>query len=228
MSLLTQSALSAENTYHNPQDIHQTVESFLYEHYESHQLNTDIQEINISVNRVDPRLKLFQCDNPLTLSLNDSGTIGGTISIKTQCHGSKPWSIYLSAKVSIFTEVIVAVANLPKGTVLGSNHIEIQSLNISEIGSHYATNINQLMGKAISRNAQRGKPFRLATLKQPTVVKRGQEVVIEAQSGGIMVAAYATAMSDGRLGEQIRVKNTQSNQVVKATVLASGRVGVRF
>ncbi|MGI1677405.1 MAG: flagellar basal body P-ring formation protein FlgA [Cellvibrionaceae bacterium] len=230
IGLLMLSPLAAANNYHNLQDIQDTVEKFLYEYYEKKNQSSSMNKYQseISVNRIDPRLKLFQCDKPLTLSINDNGNIGGNVSVKTQCQGSKPWSVYVSTRVAIMDDVIVAITSLPKGTVLSAGHIDVATVNISEIGSHYATDINQLIGKAISRNIQRGKPIRLANLKEPTVVKRGQEVVIEAQTGGIMVAAYATAMSDGRIGEKISVKNNQSNQVVKATVLSSGRVGVRF
>ncbi len=221
-------ALSAE--YHDPRQIHDDVKKYLTDYYEEKSGDTRFnhQRTDISVNRIDPRLKLFQCDNPLTLSMTDNGNIGGNVSVKTQCNGSKPWSIYVSAQIAVLEDVFVAVSNLPKGTVLDAEHIELATINISDIGSHYATDINQLIGKAISRNVRRGKPIRLGNLRQPTVITRGQEVVIEAKTGAIVVAAYATAMSDGRLGEQIKVKNTQSNQIVSATVLASGRVGIEF
>lgn len=229
IALFSYSTHTTANEYHRSQDIHQDVSNFLTRHYDDQYANpTTTSEIEISVNRIDPRLKLFKCANPLTLSLKDSGNIGGNIAVKTQCQGEKPWSIYVSAKVSIYEDVLVAMNHLPRGTVIDESDIDFARINISEIGNYFADDFNQVIGKSLSRPIKRGSPIRLTQLKEPTVIKRGQEVVIEAQSSGIMVAAYATALSDGRIGEQIKVKNTQSNQIVKATVINQGRVGVRF
>jgi flagella basal body P-ring formation protein FlgA len=61
-------------------------------------------------------------------------------------------------------------------------------------------------------------------LDAPLVIKRGDTVSMEANIGGITVKTSGTAISDGRIGQQIRVKNNQSARVINAKVIGSGQV----
>jgi flagella basal body P-ring formation protein FlgA len=47
---------------------------------------------------------------------------------------------------------------------------------------------------------------------------------LEAQAGSIKVSTSGTALTDGRLGQKIRIKNNQSDRIVTGTVVASGKV----
>jgi len=58
----------------------------------------------------------------------------------------------------------------------------------------------------------------------PKLIRRGDQVVIVATTGGISVRMAGTAMADGRRDEQITVKNKSSNRLIKVRVVAPGTV----
>lgn len=64
-------------------------------------------------------------------------------------------------------------------------------------------------------------------LEPALLVSRGEQVVLEANRGGVQIRVKALALQDGRKGEQIRVQNLQSKREVYAEVVASGRVQIK-
>lgn len=181
-------------------------------------------EIAISVNRLDPRLRLHACDKALTFSLRDSGNEGGNLAVRTQCQGSVSWSIYVSAKVALRQEVYVASQNLPRGSVIAESDIVSTMMDTSTMGQLYATDPAQLVGKELTRTVGQGQALRLNNVTEPKVIRRGDAVLIEASSGAVMVASSGIALSDGKVGQQIRIRNESSKREVRVEVLGPGRV----
>jgi len=204
--------------------IYNSVSNFLDNHYRESGADTD--KVKITVSRLDSRLRLQRCDKSLTLTLRDTGIHGGNVAVRTRCEGSKPWAILVSAKVVIKLPVIVAKHNLIKGTVLSNSDIEVIQVDTTTLANGFVTDYEDTIGKQLTRPTMRGQPIRQASLSVPKVIKRGDTVVIEAHSRGIMVSGQGTALSDGKIGQQIRIKNEQSKRTVTARVIAAGRVQV--
>jgi flagella basal body P-ring formation protein FlgA len=56
------------------------------------------------------------------------------------------------------------------------------------------------------------------------LVKRGQQVVLLAQTSSIIVKMSGKAMADGAAGEKIKVKNLSSDRVIEGIVTENGSV----
>lgn len=202
--------------------IHSSVGSFLDNHYRESKADKD--KVKITVSRLDSRLRLHRCDKSLTFTLRDTGVHGGNIAVRTRCEGSKPWAILVSAKVVVKLPVIVAKHNLSKGTVLKDSDIEVIQVDTTTLANGFVTDFEATIGKQLTRPTMRGQPIRQASLSVPKVIKRGDAVVIEAHSRGITVSSQGIALSDGKIGQQIRIKNEGSKRTVTAEVIAEGRV----
>jgi len=61
-------------------------------------------------------------------------------------------------------------------------------------------------------------------LDAPIAVNKGDEVRIRSGQGLIAVSMNGTALGSGMPGEQIPVRNVQSDRVVKAWIVAPGLV----
>jgi flagella basal body P-ring formation protein FlgA len=60
------------------------------------------------------------------------------------------------------------------------------------------------------------------------LVKRGQEVIVTAGEGqGFQISLRAEALQDGGLGEQIRLKNSESGRSLSAVVTGPSEAKVR-
>jgi flagella basal body P-ring formation protein FlgA len=182
---------------------------------------------DIDVNTIDPRLSLHRCDKPLTHKLQSYGNSGGHLTVRTQCQSATThWSIYTPARVSMVSKVAIVSHNLPRGHRLSTADITLADHETSMLNAGYITDPARAAGMELKRALRQGDALREALLIQPEAIKRGDNVVVQARIGGLNVATSAEALSNGRVGEQIRVRNSKSERVVKARVVGPGRVEV--
>ncbi|WP_225319022.1 flagellar basal body P-ring formation chaperone FlgA [Cellvibrio sp. KY-GH-1] len=81
-----------------------------------------------------------------------------------------------------------------------------------------------MVGREAKRNIGKGEVFKTNQMDSPTTVRRGEVVMLESIAGAIKVSSSGTAMSDGRLGQKIRVKNSSSERVISGIVKGQGLV----
>ena len=76
------------------------------------------------------------------------------------------------------------------------------------------------------RSMAAGSELRLEFLTPPNDVNRGDSVQIEVRSGLARVALTARALTGGRSGDTISVRNPESNRTFQARVTGKGRAVV--
>lgn len=217
---LTLPPSQASTVRHDLGDLQQQVETFLERHYQQQ----DVERLEIKVGSLDPRLVLPDCPQPLVMSLNDSSNSGGNLTVQTRCEASQSWSIYVPAQVSLFRPLAVASRNLVRGDVVSASDISIEVVNISQLRQGYLARRENIIGQELQRPMNKGEAFRGSILDAPLVIKRGDAVHIEIQAGTIAVNSTGIAMANGRIGQRIRVRNSQSERIVSAEVVEAGKV----
>ncbi|NWE37611.1 flagellar basal body P-ring formation chaperone FlgA, partial [Pseudomonas gingeri] len=110
--------------------------------------------------------------------------------------------------------------------IIGYDDVAMRERDISMISQSYLTSIDQAIGQKLTRPMVADQVITLVHLEQAEVVRKGDQVVISASSGGLNVKMPGEALSNGGMSEQIRVKNLNSNRVIKARVTAPGQVEV--
>jgi flagellar basal body P-ring formation protein FlgA len=178
---------------------------------------------------LDSRLRLSLCDVPVDyqVSVQPSGLSSATV--KISCSGSAAnWTLYAPAQIAVFGETAVAAHSLERGSLIQTGDFRFVRQNLNLIGANYVDPATLIVGQELKRAVREGEPLRLSYIEPPKIVQRGDRVTLEAQSSGLNVAAPGTAMANGKVGERIQVKNTQSNKIVDALVVAPGRVRVRY
>lgn len=215
--LLTITGLANAQTY-SPIALKQDVAKFLTSEYNSK------GRVQISVGNLDQRMRLHPCPQAPLMLLRDATGTGGNISVQVQCKANPGWSVHVPAQVSIFRELPVAIRDLNRGEQITPADISWESMNISELRQSYHTETQVIIGQEVKRNIGQGLPFLTSSLDAPTLVRRGDQVDLQSQAGSIIVSTSGTAMTDGRLGQKIRIRNNQSDRIVTGTVVASGKV----
>lgn len=220
--LLTLTSVSHANNYpkQDLKKLEETVTHFL----ESYYSNVDVSQIEVNVGKLDPRLALAACDDNLSMEFNDTSNSGGNITVQTRCEGPQNWSIYVPAQVGLFRPIAVANRTLNRGDVITHNDIGIENINISQLRQGYLESAETIVGQELRRPISKGEAFRSNILDAPMVIKRGDEVSIEMQAGSITVTSSGTAMGNGRIGQRIRIRNSQSERMLSAEVVGAGRV----
>ncbi|NWC91654.1 MULTISPECIES: flagellar basal body P-ring formation chaperone FlgA [unclassified Pseudomonas] len=180
----------------------------------------------IQVNQLDPRLRMPMCDKELTATLESPAQPIGRVTVKVRCDGASPWTVFVPAQVKLFRDVVVVTRPLKRTGIIGYDDVAMRERDISMISQSYLTSIDQAIGQKLTRPMVADQVITLVHLEQAEVVRKGDQVVISASSGGLNVKMPGEALSNGGMSEQIRVKNLNSNRVIKARVTAPGQVEV--
>ncbi|WP_300633992.1 flagellar basal body P-ring formation chaperone FlgA [Pseudomonas sp.] len=180
----------------------------------------------IQVNQLDPRLRMPMCDKELTATLESPAQPIGRVTVKLRCEGASPWTVFVPAQVKLFRDVVVVARPLKRTGIVGNDDVALRERDISLINQGYLTSPDQAIGQRLTRPMVTDQVITLVHLEQAEVIRKGDQVVISASSGGLNVRMPGEALSNGGMSEQIRVKNLNSNRVIKARVTAPGQVEV--
>jgi len=218
--LLLAETANAQAAFERVDLLRQKVDQFLTAEY----AHTDAAKVQIRVGAVDSRLRLAACDQTLVLNLLDATGNGGNINVQVSCNGFSHWTILVPAQANVFRPVAVASRNLQRGEQITAGDLTTEVRDMSQYRQGFAIAADDLIGKEMKYAVAKGEAFRSSALGSPLVIKRADEVSLEAMAGSIRVVTNGTAASDGRMGQQIRVKNNQSERIVNARVIGPGKV----
>lgn len=180
----------------------------------------------IEINRLDPRLRLPLCDKDLTASLESPAEPIGRVTVRVRCDGTSPWTVFVPAQVRLYREVVTTTRPLKRDSVLAEQDVTLAERDLGLLNQGYLTALRQAVGKKLTRPLQPDQVVAPRHVEQAEIVRRGDQVVISARSGGISVRMPGEALSDGALGKQISVRNQRSQRVIKARVTGPGQVEV--
>lgn len=182
----------------------------------------------IQVNRVDPRLRLAECDRDLTLTQESPAQPIGRVTVRIGCEGNAPWTIFMPAQVKLFRQVVVAVQPLKRAHVLEDADIALVERDVGLLTQGYLTDPARVVGQKLRRPVVNDQVLAPVFLEQAEAVRKGDQVVILARTATINVKMPGEALSDGAPGQQIRVRNLRSQRIIKARVIEPGTVEVNM
>lgn len=209
-----------------PEQLIGVTEGFLEYTVQEYLSNNQIEgRHEIQVRQLDPRMRMAHCDKDLTASLESARPVG-RVSVRVRCEGSTPWTVFVPAQVNLYREVVTAIRPLKRDVILSDMDVVLRERDISTLGLGYMTDLNQALGQKLVRPAVVDQVLSPNFLEQPAMVRKGDHVVIIARSSSLAVRMPGEALSDGGFNEQIRVRNLNSNKVIKAQITAPGQVEV--
>ncbi len=185
------------------------------------------QDYQAEVLPLDPRLRLPECSRPVEAFFPQGRRESGAWSVGVRCMGERPWTIYAKVKVKAYIDVVVLRNAVRPGSVIGPADIAMVKKDLGELGGGYLSSPEQAIGLAARRGLPGGLVLNAEQLAIPKLIRRGEKVVIRAQSGGYEISMNGEALADGQKGERIRVRNEQSGRVVQGTVAGPGLVLVQ-
>ena len=179
--------------------------------------------INIDIGSVDPRLRLKKCPDPLELEQLGNKNLAGKVNIRIRCQ-SASWGIFIPVDIQIFEPVVISRVTLPRGAVISRELLAVREVESSALNYTYFRYINQVAGTEATRPIQANSVVFTNMVKASAAIRKGDEVMIKAQVGSLSVRIKGLALQDGAIGEQIQVRNIQSQRIIRAVVTGSGNV----
>lgn len=189
---------------------------------------SNIQDSEIRVSQLDPRLRLAMCEEKPAAFLPAGAKLRGRITVGIRCHGQKPWTVYIPANIRVFQQVVTATRPITRGVKLSERDVTRIRKEVSGLRAGYYTKPAQVIGKITKKSVVEGEVFSTRGLKAPMLVRNGEQVTIIASVGSLRVRTKGTALKDAAMGERITVKNLTSKRLVEAVVISRGTVGVNM
>jgi len=183
------------------------------------------QRVTYEVSDVDPRLRLANCDTGIQVDLGGK-ELTGRITAKVECPGPVNWSLYVPVAVDIYKQVVTTRIPAARGKLLRVQDLRLAEKKVTRLSRGYFTQIDQVANKQLRRSITLNSVITPTMLIEPKVVNKGDQVMITANEGSLSVRSPGEALMDGRIGEQIKVKNLASERIVKARIKRKGVVEV--
>ncbi len=105
-------------------------------------------------------------------------------------------------------ETAVAVLNLPSSDLCES--------------------LDEIIGMAARMNIQNGRIIIRDLLELPTMVLRGETVMVVISLGSTEIVLNGTALDSGAVGDEIRIRNPDTDRIITATVTGPSRAGINL
>lgn len=223
--MLISPALSLAASPQSAESLRQLAAVFLKQQAEQQHQQADI---DITIGRLDSRLQLNPCKDTAEAFLPAGAKAQGKLTVGIRCTGPKPWTVYLPARIRIYAEVIAATHTLTRGTNISPTDIAPIRAELSALRYGYFISSDKVIGKVVKRTIKAGEAFSPHRIKEPLLVRRGEEITIEAVSGALKVRVKGKALQDAVKGELIPVRNNRSKRIIQAVAVDSGTVSVRM
>lgn len=125
-------------------------------------------------------------------------------------------------------KVLVSKELLKRGTVLTPAMFSEAEMPAAGMENQLIVDSKLLMNMELVRDLTPNTPLRTYDLKNAVLIKRGQEVQVTAGQGqGFVITMRAESLQDGGLGEQIRLKNSESGRSLTGIVTGPNAARLR-
>lgn len=182
------------------------------------------RRVELGRGKMDARLAMPACQQPLKFEAQRHSARGERLLVKTVCEDKKRWAVYVPLAYREYAQAVVSVHPIARGQAITKQDIEIREVPVQRLGGNFLPAMEQALGMLSTRNIQAGQALQPSSLKAPLLVRRGDQVVILANSGPVSVRMNGTALADGSAEQQIRVKNMRSQRIIRARVVKTGTV----
>lgn len=183
----------------------------------------EMQEVTVAP--LDHRLRLAECSQPLEIFTLPGAREVGPITVGVRCQGAQPWSIYHTANVRRYQDVTILKNPLQQGAIVTPNDIVLARKDSVQLNGAQLSP-EQVINKPLRKSLPAGTVLSADHVTTLKLVKRGQRVLIRAQSAHFEVSMSGVALMDGEEGQRIRVRNEESKRIVEGTVSGANIVSV--
>ena len=115
--------------------------------------------------------------------------------------------------------VLVARRLIQRGAILQPDLLEEVQASPGNADTQLLSSLKDAQNAELTRDIAAGQALRISDIRRAVMVKQGQSVMFSVGNGkDFQISIRMEAMQDGRLGEQVRLKNPDSGRQVSGVV----------
>lgn len=136
-------------------------------------------------------------------------------------------NIDVAGRIAKLTTVPVLSRTISSGDIIQDRDISWLEVDSSQVTPNLIVDKKQLVGRTPRRSLSEMSLVRANDIETPLSVAKGDTVDVQLITDKIQLAIKARALSDGAVGDTVRVLNVSSNRVIDAIVTGPQKVEVR-
>ncbi|WP_108448582.1 flagellar basal body P-ring formation chaperone FlgA [Halomonas sp. BN3-1] len=199
------------------------VESFLFEQA----LADGARPGDLDIQVFPPAASLADCRQPEPFLPRAGSRLAGRVSVGLRCEGERHRSRYLQAEITRLGERLVAARDIAPGERLSADMLTSERFDVSRLPSQALTDPQAAIGQIARRGIRQGQALSAHQLTSPKLVRRGEQVAVEASGRGFRISRQGEALEAGGLGDIVRVR-VDRRQILDARVVEHGRLAVTY
>ena len=205
------------------------IKSLVADYIAQHIIN-DFEDARIKQIQVNENLKLPVGRISYSVEPSRNSERMGKIpfNVKFEVNGKFYKRVWAVAAVEIMTDVVVTQRPLGRHKPITEDDIEIRRMDLAQLPSDAITDPATILGQRTRRAIGSNTVLRPNLVEFPPLLKRGDVVVIIAETAGLKITALGQVKKKGRLGERIPVVNFDSKKVLYARVVDGNTVKVEL
>lgn len=181
------------------------------------------RQVSVALHPTSAQLPV--CTNPQPFLPHPELRVPGRVAVGVRCEGAG--SRYLQATVAISADYPVTRRALTAGEVLTVDLLELRHGDLGHLPRHAVLDAEQALGRELTRALPQGSPLPSNALRSVPLVTRGARVRVEARASGFVASRDGTALDNGGLGEQIRIRS-EGGEIIRARVSGRNLLSVDF
>jgi flagella basal body P-ring formation protein FlgA len=160
-------------------------------------------------------------------SIRMAGSDSGTLPITVLVDGRETASVTVSFRLLRMAPVVVAVRDLPMGTVLTAEDVRLEQ-RPSTSGLVQLSDLASVVGQQAAAPIKAGIALFPSQLRPAILIRRGARVRLICKGPSFVATAAGEALQDGAAGETVRVRSLSSLREVVGLVVDEQTVEVPF
>lgn len=170
---------------------------------------------------------LFTADDAMSvLKMKQPQFSGGTapyqgrqvFQVRDELQPAGEKAIFLKVDVSRSITAVVARRQLKPGEVVTADDVQLAEVKASNLPMLSFKNELDVVGLEVTRMIGEGQPLQNTQLRKPIAVRKGEAITVYSVAAGISVKVTARSLSEGSLGDVIRVQADDGKQSYQARV----------
>ncbi len=158
----------------------------------------------------------------------DEGLGRRVFNVQLSHNGRPVETVEVLSDVTGYADVVVPARLIKQDEIIEPEDVTLSRIKLMDLRQQFITDPGEVVGKSAVRPLQSQLPIRLASLKKPYAVKKGDRVTIEARSGGLSIQAVGVTKASAEQGQMVTVTNSDSGKELRAKVVSPGLVRVEF
>ena len=136
--------------------------------------------------------------------------------------------VMATVSIIIMKEVPITKHPIARYQPIQADDLMMQTMDVTDLPPNAVLSFEEIAGQRARRNIGPQAVLRTDQFEFPPAVKRGDRVIILAESSGLRITTIGEIQNTAKVGERVRVVNLESNKTLLALVIDARTVQVEF